>query len=135
MGSLSSSSARSETPDYYMTFIAGKRTMVVRGGIESNSCILEVWMGNRVTKELMVPNKLHGGVYNDGWFGNGAAWSSDESRVAYVAEVTPPIMSTLITYMSAQLVNGSPPFSMLQLLSPDLWLDVSCLIRTVLVRL
>lgn len=45
-------------------------------------------MGNRVIKEMVVPKKVHGGVYNDGWFGSGAAWSSDESRVVYVAQVT-----------------------------------------------
>ena len=62
---------------------------MVRGGSEGNGGVLEVWMGNRVTKEMVVPKKVHGGVYNDGWFGSGAAWSSDESRVAYVAQVTP----------------------------------------------
>ena len=51
-------------------------------------------MGNRVTKELFVPKKQHGGVYNDGWFGNGAAWSPDESRLAYVAEVSFPVVTT-----------------------------------------
>ncbi len=65
----------------------------MRGGSEGNSCSLEVWMGNRVTKELIVPKKQHGGVYNDGWFGSGAAWSPDESRLAYVAEVSRPVAS------------------------------------------
>ncbi|KAL0045655.1 hypothetical protein WJX82_000743 [Trebouxia sp. C0006] len=65
---------------------SGKRTLIVRGGSEGNSCSLEIWMGNRMTKELVVPKKQHGGVYNDGWFGSGAAWSPDESRLAYVAE-------------------------------------------------
>ncbi len=51
-------------------------------------------MGNRVTKELIVPKKQHGGVYNDGWFGGGAAWSPDESRLAYVAEVSLPVPTT-----------------------------------------
>ena len=60
---------------------------MVRVGRDGNSCILEVWASNRVLKELHVPKKLHGNIYNDGWFGNGAAWSSDESRMAYVAEV------------------------------------------------
>ncbi len=59
-------------------------------------------MGSRVTKELLVPKKLHGGVYNDGWFGNGAAWSSDESRVAYVAEV---ILSDTCPYQFALLTS------------------------------
>ena len=48
---------------------------------------MEIWVGNRVTKELHVPKKLHGSIFNDGWFGTGAAWNADESRVAYVAEV------------------------------------------------
>ena len=52
-------------------------------------------MGNRVTKELLVPKKQHGGVYNDGWFGSDAAWSPDESRLAYVAEVSLPVATTL----------------------------------------
>ena len=68
--------------------LAGKRTLVVRGASEGNSCTLEMWVGNRVSKEMVVPKKVHGGVYNDGWFGSGAAWSCDESRIAYVAEVT-----------------------------------------------
>lgn len=67
--------------------LAGKRVLVVRGSSEGNSCTLEIWMGNRVAREMVVPKKLHGSVYNDGWFGSGAAWTSDESRVAYVAEV------------------------------------------------
>ncbi len=73
----------------------GKRTLIVRGGSEGNSCSLEIWMGNRVTKELVVPKKQHGGVYNDGWFGSGAAWSPDESRLAYVAEVSLPVPTTV----------------------------------------
>ena len=77
----------------------GKRTLVVRGGAEGNSCALEVWMGSRVLKELAVPKKLHGAVYNDGWFGIGAAWSPDESRIAYVAEVISP-MSWLLSVSS-----------------------------------
>lgn len=66
----------------------GRRTFIVRGGGESKSATLEVWGGGRLLKELAVPKTLHGGVYNDGWFGAGAAWSPDESRLAYVAEVT-----------------------------------------------
>ena len=41
-----------------------------------------------------MPNKQHGGVYNDGWFGSDAAWSPDESRLAYVAEVSLPVVTT-----------------------------------------
>ncbi len=60
----------------------------MRAGGEGKSATLEVWGGGRLLKELAVPKTLHGGVYNDGWFGAGAAWSPDESRLAYVAEVT-----------------------------------------------
>lgn len=67
--------------------VAGKCTLVVRGASDANSCALEVWTGNRVIREMVVTKKVHGGVYNDGWFGSGAAWSPDESRIAYVAEV------------------------------------------------
>ena len=61
-------------------------------------------MGNRVTKELHVPKKLHGAIFNDGWFGTGAAWNADESRVAYVAEVSSsnvfsPLLSPLVPYL------------------------------------
>ena len=66
----------------------GKRSLVARAGSDVNSTVLEIWMGNRVTKELHVPKKLHGSIFNDGWFGTGAAWNADESRVAYVAEVS-----------------------------------------------
>jgi Acylamino-acid-releasing enzyme, N-terminal domain len=42
----------------------------------------------RLTPEVFqVPKMLHGSIYNDGWFGSGAAWSPDEGRLAYVAEV------------------------------------------------
>ena len=90
----------------FVTMLAGKRTLVVRGAGEGNSCALEIWVGNRVNKEMMVPKKVHGGVYNDGWFGSGAAWSSDESRIAYVAEVgtlcfNPPLTSTLASHLCA----------------------------------
>ncbi len=60
----------------------------MRAGGEGKSATLEVWGGGRLLKELAVPKTLHGSVYNDGWFGAGAAWSPDESRLAYVAEVT-----------------------------------------------
>ena len=48
---------------------------------------MEVWSGSRVVRETHVPKDLHGKVYNDNWFGLGAAWNADESRIAYVAEV------------------------------------------------
>ena len=62
-------------------------------------------MGNRVTKELLVPKKQHGGVYNDGWFGSDAAWSPDESRLAYVAEVSLPVATTFSLLATASTLQ------------------------------
>lgn len=59
----------------------------MRAGTNDTSAVVEVWGRGAVLQELHVPKALHGAVYNDGWFGAGAAWSPDESRVAYVAEV------------------------------------------------
>ncbi|KAL4436940.1 hypothetical protein ABPG75_004079 [Micractinium tetrahymenae] len=69
---------------------SGRRTLVVRGGSGESSAVLEVWDRCRLLKELHVPKALHGAVYNDGWFGMGAAWSPDKTRIAYVAEAPPP---------------------------------------------
>lgn len=71
---------------------SGKHMLVARPGSNDTSVILEIWSKSRVLKELHVPSKLHGSIYNDGWFGTGAAWSPDESRVAYVAEVRPTFL-------------------------------------------
>jgi acylaminoacyl-peptidase len=75
---------------------SGRRSLVVRtapasGGDNSSggATILEVWDRSRLLKELHVPAAMHGAVYNDGWFGSGAAWSPDERLVAYVAEAPP----------------------------------------------
>lgn len=71
---------------------AGRRTLIVRvpagNGGEGPAAILEVWGASRLLSEVQVPRGLHGSVYNDGWFADGAAWSPDEARVAYVAEVS-----------------------------------------------
>jgi acylaminoacyl-peptidase len=76
---------------------SGRRSLVVRaapasGGGDNGSggaMILEVWDRSRLLKELHVPAAMHGAIYNDGWFGSGAAWSPDERLVAYVAEAPP----------------------------------------------
>ena len=65
----------------------GQKGFVVRAGSEDNSAALEIWGSGRLLKQLNVPKGLHGSVYNDGWFASGAAWSRDESCIAYVAEV------------------------------------------------
>ncbi|GAB4823019.1 hypothetical protein N2152v2_010065 [Parachlorella kessleri] len=65
---------------------SGKLTLIVRSGTGETSAVLEVWGRGRLLKELHVPKALHGSIYNDGWFGAGAAWSPDETRLAYVAE-------------------------------------------------
>ncbi len=59
----------------------------MRGGTGETAAVLEIWGRGSLLKEIHVPKALHGGVYNDGWFGAGAAWSPDETRLAYVAEV------------------------------------------------
>eukprot|EP00208_Stichococcus_sp_RCC1054_P004576 CAMPEP_0206148488 /NCGR_PEP_ID=MMETSP1473-20131121/36760_1 /ASSEMBLY_ACC=CAM_ASM_001109 /TAXON_ID=1461547 /ORGANISM="Stichococcus sp, Strain RCC1054" /LENGTH=792 /DNA_ID=CAMNT_0053545837 /DNA_START=314 /DNA_END=2692 /DNA_ORIENTATION=- len=74
---------------------SGSRTLVVRGGGDKASALLEVWGGGRLLRELSVPTTLHGAVYNDGWFAAGAAWSPDEQRVAYVAEAPADVQTPL----------------------------------------
>jgi len=66
---------------------SGKRMLIVRVGNADSSIVLEIWDRSRVLKEIYVPSSLHGSIYNDGWFGMGAVWSSDEHTLAYVAEV------------------------------------------------
>jgi acylaminoacyl-peptidase len=68
---------------------SGRKALVVRAGGADASAVLEVWDRSRCVTELHVPKLLHGGVFNDGWFGTGAAWSPDETKVAYVAEAPP----------------------------------------------
>lgn len=65
-------------------------------------------MGNRVTKELHVPKKLHGAIFNDGWFGTGAAWNADESRVAYVAEVISSCVISALLSLFYLCLHQSP---------------------------
>lgn len=69
---------------------SGCRMLVVRQsdgpGKDKEPTILEIWGGGRLLKEVEVPRSVHRGVFNDGWFADGAAWSPDESRVCYVAE-------------------------------------------------
>ncbi len=66
----------------------GQMVLVVRAGKDATSTVLELWESSRVIAELQIPAKLHGSVFADGWFSNGAAWDPSESRIAYVAEVS-----------------------------------------------
>ncbi|CAL5219578.1 g1438 [Coccomyxa viridis] len=66
---------------------SGQMVLVVRAGKDATSTVLELWESSRVIAELQIPAKLHGSVFADGWFSNGAAWDPSESRIAYVAEV------------------------------------------------
>ncbi|KAK9806703.1 hypothetical protein WJX73_010367 [Symbiochloris irregularis] len=68
---------------------SGSKGLVTRAGTEGNSAVLEVWGHGRLLRQLNVPKALHGPVVNDGWFASGAAWSPDESQIAYVAEAAP----------------------------------------------
>ncbi|KAK9803410.1 hypothetical protein WJX72_008476 [[Myrmecia] bisecta] len=94
---------------------SGKRHFIVRAGSDSASALLEIWGGGRLLKELSVPKSVHGPVYNDGWFGVGAAWSPDERRIAYVAEAppsarTPEWGASASSQSSAQVdSNGAKP--------------------------
>lgn len=66
---------------------SGQAQVIVRPGAGSDtSSIIEIWSKSRLTLELHVPEAVHGTICNDGWFGIGAAWSPDETLVAYVAE-------------------------------------------------
>jgi hypothetical protein len=65
---------------------AGKRMLVARANGDG-ATVLQLWSSSKLLKELTVPKAQHGAVINDGWFSRGAAWSSDESKVVYVAEV------------------------------------------------
>ncbi|GBF91528.1 hypothetical protein Rsub_04268 [Raphidocelis subcapitata] len=67
---------------------SGRRALVVRSN--DAGALLEIWDGSRLVKELQVPKSLHGPVVNDGWFSRGAAWSPDEGRICYVAELPAP---------------------------------------------
>ena len=52
---------------------SGRHLLVVRAGSGDSSAVLELWDQCRVVAERHVPQALHGAVYNDGWFGQGAA--------------------------------------------------------------
>ncbi|KAL4526114.1 hypothetical protein Ndes2526B_g01069 [Nannochloris sp. 'desiccata'] len=84
---------------------SGKHMLIVRpasagNGNKDTSAILEIWDRSRVLQEIHVPCSLHGSMYNDGWFGSGAAWSPDETRLAYVAEM--PVLSKAPEFGGAQ---------------------------------
>lgn len=66
---------------------SGRKMLVAKQASPKDPVTFEVWGGGRLLKEVVVPAALHGSVFNDGWFGDGTAWSSDETRVAYVAEL------------------------------------------------
>ena len=65
---------------------SGSKMLVVRKSDGDKGSVLQIWNQATVEYELVVPEKLHGPIVNDGWFGSRASWSADESFVAYVAE-------------------------------------------------
>lgn len=65
---------------------SGSKTLVVRKGDGDKGSVIQIWNRATVEYELVIPEKLHGPIVNDGWFGNRASWSADEMYVAYVAE-------------------------------------------------
>lgn len=92
-------------------YCAGAKTLVVRAGAGEASAVLEVWGRGRLLQELHVPKGLHGALYNDGWFGAGAAWSPDESKLAYVAEVCREGASGLCTRQKPLVQFGPKPWA------------------------
>lgn len=68
-----------------VTINAGKKQLIVKA--DGDNTIFEFWHGSSLAKEIMIPKALHGKVYADNWFGLGVSWSSDETHIAYVAEV------------------------------------------------
>eukprot|EP00898_Chlorokybus_atmophyticus_P007404 jgi/Chlat1/7665/Chrsp64S00560 len=89
---------------------SGRRLLVVRAGLPGGKpgetdagCTVELWNAGRLLKEIAVPEKVHGGVYADGWF-EGVAWSSDEKRIAYIAQQPRPEKPS---YGGANVVNGA----------------------------
>lgn len=66
---------------------SGKKTFVVKKENDKKSVILQIYNRMSLEFEIVVPEKLHGPVVNDGWFGIGASWSKDERFIAYTAEV------------------------------------------------
>ena len=78
-----------EMPDVIYTSPSPSRKKVFVAKMSENKkeTIIQIWNRASVEYELIIPEKLHGPMVNDGWFGNRASWSHDESLVAYVAEV------------------------------------------------
>jgi len=73
---------------------SGSKMIVVKEGeTEKSSAVVQVWNRLSMEYELVVPEKMHGSVMNDGWFGSRASWSADEAFVAYVAEVCAAYLS------------------------------------------
>lgn len=66
---------------------SGDKNFVVKKENDKKSVVLQIYNRMSLEFEVVVPEKLHGPVVNDGWFGIGASWSKDERFVAYTAEV------------------------------------------------
>ncbi|CAL0328083.1 unnamed protein product [Lupinus luteus] len=65
---------------------SGSKLLVVRNPENEGPSRFEIWNSSHVEKEFHVAQSVHGSVYTDGWF-EGISWNSDETRIAYVAEV------------------------------------------------
>ena len=83
---LRDASLFSPSPSGNRMFIVRPGTNTNNGGGEKSAAVLEFWDRSRALREIHVPLSFHGSVYNDGWFGIGAAWSPDEKFIAYIAE-------------------------------------------------
>jgi len=62
-----------------------KFTQKGAGGKDASGVDIQVWRNNILEASWSVPDKIHGSVYSDSWFG-GVAWSPDENLFIYVAD-------------------------------------------------
>ncbi|XP_031380494.1 acylamino-acid-releasing enzyme-like isoform X2 [Punica granatum] len=74
---------------------SGLKLLVVRNPENNSPTKLEIWGQGQLEKEFQIPQSVHGSVYTDGWF-EGISWNSEETNIAYVAEV-PAAMKPIFT--------------------------------------
>lgn len=74
---------------------SGNKIFVAKKPDTKKETVIQIWNGLSVEYELIIPEKLHGPIVNDGWFGCRASWSPDEALVAYVAEVSLNVFITI----------------------------------------
>lgn len=89
---------------------SGSKTFVAKKVDDKKETTIQIWNRASLEYEITIPERLHGPVVNDGWFGNRASWSSDESLVAYVAEVSMTCIQCVIYSTKDGLYQFTPQF-------------------------